>query len=67
MMRQNEEVKTLSFNLIEKIIFDIVQQGMMDSLLMRSIKHLIRSERFMDALMRLLADASRSSRQPQRR
>lgn len=43
------------FNLVGDVIIDITQLGMMNSLLMRNIEALAKSDSFLDALMRRAA------------
>lgn len=45
-----EGVESLLFNLVRKVIVEIIQQGKMHSQLMRRIDTLTRSERIMEAL-----------------
>lgn len=48
-------IKTPLFNVIEDIIVEIIQKGMMNSPLMRSLESLTQSVRIRDALMQRVA------------
>lgn len=47
---QKQRIKRRIFNLVEKVIIDIFQQGCLDTLLVRNVDKFVESERFMDAL-----------------